>query len=361
MSQRVNRRIAVAGGGTAGHVMAGLAFLNAYRERGAECVFLGSAHGIESRLLAPRGERLTVLAGSPFARQPVSGKIRALGNAARGTMEARVLLRRERVDLVIGVGGYASVGPILAARSLGIPVVIHEANASPGHANRWLGRFAARVCGGFPETGGAFGRTRVTWTGNPVNAEIRARRAAPGDRVRFLVAGGSEGSPFLNREAPKLLAGLRGMGIDLRVRHLAGERDVEAVRAAYTREKIAACVSSFVDGMAEVYDETDVAVTCAGAITLAEIAAAGLPSLLVPLDGAAEQHQHLNARAYAAHTGAYCITEQEWDASREAAWLARVARDRAAWSDLSARAKSWSAPDAARELVRVCEEVLGGR
>jgi UDP-N-acetylglucosamine--N-acetylmuramyl-(pentapeptide) pyrophosphoryl-undecaprenol N-acetylglucosamine transferase len=356
----VIRQIAIAGGGTAGHVMAGLAFLKAYHEMRINGLFLGCAYGIESHLVRARGETLTIIAGSPFEREGPAGKIAALYNAARGILEARRVLEREHVELVIGVGGYASVGPALAAHSLGLPLVIHEANATPGRANRLLGRFAARVCGGFQETAGAFGGLPVLYVGNPVAGAIRRKTAPPGNRIRFLVAGGSEGSPFLNREAPALFAAMRCQGVEVWVRHLAGRGDVEIIRNAYARAAIRVCVSSFVDGMAEIYEHADLAIACPGAMTLAEIAAAGLPSLLVPLSGAAEQHQHLNARAFATHTGASWVTEQEWDATREAAWLTSIARHPATWSDLSARAQSWGRPDAARELVRVCEEVLSG-
>jgi UDP-N-acetylglucosamine--N-acetylmuramyl-(pentapeptide) pyrophosphoryl-undecaprenol N-acetylglucosamine transferase len=357
----VSRRIAITGGGTAGHVMAGLAFLKAYREEGAECFFIGAAGGEEGRLVPASGERLTIVKGSPYERQRLRGRMAAVINVARGTIEARRELKRLRPDLIIGVGGYASMGPSLAARSLGIPLVIHEANAVPGRANRALARFSARVCGGFEETASGFPGVPVEWVGNPVDCGISRRAAPPGERLRCLVAGGSEGSPFLNREAPGLFVALCERGVEVSVRHLAGNRDIGAIREAYAKAGIAACVSGFVDGMAAVYAEADFALACPGAMTLAEIAAQGLPCLLVPLSTAAEQHQDANARAFAGHTGTRWTTEQAWDARRDAAWIAQIAGDPRAWSAVSARVQSWARPGAARAVVRVCEEVLAGR
>jgi UDP-N-acetylglucosamine--N-acetylmuramyl-(pentapeptide) pyrophosphoryl-undecaprenol N-acetylglucosamine transferase len=345
--------------------MAGLAFLKAYREEGAECFFFGCANGVEALLVPGSGEKLTIVKGSPYERQHFRGRMAAVINVARGTIEARRELKRLRPDLIIGVGGYASMGPSLAARSLGIPLVIHEANAVPGRANRALARFSARVCGGFEETASGFpglpAGLPVVWVGNPVNPSISTKAVPPGVRVRCLVAGGSEGSPFLNREAPSLFAALRDCGVEVSVRHVAGNGDIGAIRAAYAEVRIAACVSGFVDGMAEVYQESDFALACPGAMTLAEIAARGLPCLLVPLSTAAEQHQHANARAFAAHTGSRWTSEQAWDAPREAAWIAQIAGDPGAWSELSARVQSWARPDAAKAVVQVCEEVLSSR
>jgi UDP-N-acetylglucosamine--N-acetylmuramyl-(pentapeptide) pyrophosphoryl-undecaprenol N-acetylglucosamine transferase len=338
--------------------MAGLAFLKAYREEHAECFFIGCANGVEARLVPASGEKLTIVTGSPYERQHLRGRLTAVVNVVRGTLEARRELKRLRPDLIIGVGGYASMGPSLAARSLGIPLVIHEANAVPGRANRALARFSARVCGGFEETAAGFPNVPVVWVGNPLSCGISSKAVPPGARIRCLVAGGSEGSPFLNREAPSLFAALRDCGVEVSVRHLGGNGDIDAIRSAYARVGIAASVSGFVDGMADAYQEADFALACPGAMTLAEIAARGLPCLLVPLSTAAEQHQHANARAFAAHTGIHWTSEQAWDAPREAAWIAQIARDPEAWSNLSARVQGWARPDAAKAVVQVCEEVL---
>jgi UDP-N-acetylglucosamine--N-acetylmuramyl-(pentapeptide) pyrophosphoryl-undecaprenol N-acetylglucosamine transferase len=277
------RRIAVAGGGTAGHVLAGLAFLKAYREEtGASGFFIGCARGTETRLVPKHGEELVTIAGSPFKRESAFCQALSIVNMGRGAHEARSVLRSRGIEIVIGVGGYASLGAGLAARSLGIPLVIHEANAMPGAGNRLLARFADRICVGME--GADFGRCKAKWTGNPPGVEIPDRKDVTGV-LRFLVTGGSEGSPFLNREAPALFAQMKGA---VHVRHLTGQGDVSAVKRAYSAAGVDACVLPFTDQIAEFYADSDAVIACPGALTLTEIAAAGLPALLVPLSGAAD-------------------------------------------------------------------------
>jgi UDP-N-acetylglucosamine--N-acetylmuramyl-(pentapeptide) pyrophosphoryl-undecaprenol N-acetylglucosamine transferase len=368
------RRIAVAGGGTAGHVAAGVAILQAYREEcGAEGYFIGCVHGMEAQLVPGRGEEIHFIAGSPYEREGWPGKLTALVNGLRGVLDARPLLRRMQTELVIGVGGYASVGAALAARSMGIPLVLHEANAQPGKANKLLARYAARVCLGFAEAGAALQARVVCHTGNPVGAPVRP--APPGNDatlvktlvntfvndgcVRFLVTGGSEGSPFLNRHAPAMFKALAAAGVNAHVHHMTGHGDAAAVRRAYQQAGVACHIVSFSAHMEEEYAAAGFVLACAGAITLAEIAAAELPCLLVPLSGAAAAHQNANARAFSEQTGARWVTEQDWAAPREADWIASVIRDPDALAVLRSRTQAFARPDAARAVVRVCEELLG--
>jgi UDP-N-acetylglucosamine--N-acetylmuramyl-(pentapeptide) pyrophosphoryl-undecaprenol N-acetylglucosamine transferase len=334
--------------------MAGLAFGKAYRDRGAEVYFIGSARGFERELAPHHGFEISFISASAFGRQSLPGEIAALFNAVRGTIESRRLLRLDRPDIVISVGGFPSVGPSLAARWLGIPLVVHEANASPGLANWLTSRVASRVCEGL----GGTGLRHATRTGNPVDREISAHDGLRDGPVRFLVAGGSEGSPFLNRAAPALLAAVRSRGVDLAVRHLAGSGDAQSIRAQYAHYGIPAYVSGFVERMDRVYAETDLAISCAGALTLAELAQAGIPTLLVPLATATNAHQCANARVFAGHAGCRWVSESGFDAEREAEWLASIARNHEAWANLSERLRSYGQDDAAQAVVNVCEELL---
>src|SRR6185312_4698340 len=350
------RKIAVTGGGTAGHTLPGIAFLKAFRQEwGAEGCFIGCACGFETRLVPAHGERLEVIPGLPWARQNVTGQLRAAMNIPRGVLAARAILRRERTELVIGAGGYASFGACLAARSLGIPVVIYESNAELGIANRILEKLAALVCVAFGET--ASGTTKpVEVTGVPLSGIRRAkwRGAAP---WRFLVLGGSEGSPLLNEEAPRLFAAMKGRGIGFSVRHIAGLGDFAAISARYAAAGVDASGEGFTNDMAPVYDDATFDITSAGIHTLAELSAAGIPSLIVPLSGAARNHQLANARLYAARTGAKVIPESEWNAESAAVWLTEILNPEAL-RRLHRDASNWVNDNAALAMVRACERLI---
>jgi UDP-N-acetylglucosamine--N-acetylmuramyl-(pentapeptide) pyrophosphoryl-undecaprenol N-acetylglucosamine transferase len=372
------RRIAIAGGYTAGHVLAGLAFLKTYREAfGAEGCFIGCPGGVEDRLVPSHGERLLLIPGVAFARQGPWGRLAAVAGMFRGAFAARRLLRRERIDLVIGVGGYASVGTGLAAWSLGIPLVIHEANAHPGLANLMLARVARRVCVGFQEAERRFHKTRfrkprVEFTGNPATVGPFTAKTAAGPLrgpLRILVSGGSLGSPFLNREAPRLLAELRAPGCEFTVRHLAGTPHpkkaraapaVDEIRRAYAESGIDARVDPFTDSISDAYADADFVISGAGALTLADISAAGLPALLVPLADAANDHQSDNARAYCSHTGALWVAERDWNARRVASQIVELFGNRQRFDDIARRSRAFARPGAALALVSICEEILGG-
>jgi UDP-N-acetylglucosamine--N-acetylmuramyl-(pentapeptide) pyrophosphoryl-undecaprenol N-acetylglucosamine transferase len=353
-------RIAIAGGGTAGHICLGLEVLRAYRRKpGVEGIWIGCESGLESRLVPASGERLETIPGLPFAREAWKGKLAAASSILRGIPAARRLLRLERTQLVIGVGGYASISACLAARSLGLPVVLHEANAEPGLANKLLARFAQHICCGFEEAAALFGGRPVTVTGTPSSTPgTDAPAMPPAPPFRFLVAGGSLGSPFLNREAPRLFASLAGENVT--VRHLAGFSDRDAVARAYADAGVEARVDPFIHDMSPVYAEADFVISCAGAMTLAELSCLGLPSLLVPLGNAANDHQSANARAYAKRTGTGWVAEQDWNSEQQAEWLRSLLRQPELLAGMRSRVRSAARPEAADEIVRVAEQ-LGAR
>jgi UDP-N-acetylglucosamine--N-acetylmuramyl-(pentapeptide) pyrophosphoryl-undecaprenol N-acetylglucosamine transferase len=357
MEGAAQRTIAVTGGGTAGHILPAVDFLRAYRQEfGAAGFFIGCASGLEGRLVPGRGERVELIPGLPWARQGLAGKLRAAACLPAGIVAARRILRREKVQLVIGAGGYAAFSACLAAHSLGIPMVIHEANAEPGLANRMAARFASLVCAGFAETAKRF-RGAVEITGTPAGSIRRARhRDTP--PWRFLVLGGSEGSPVLNREAPVLFGELRRRGMAFTVRHISGFGDPAPIATAYARAGVEARVDSFVDDMASVYDGATLAIASAGARSMAELSAAAIPAFLVPLPGAANDHQTANAAAYAARTGATVIPESQRDTGRLAARIEAIVANPPELDRLREGAAAWNNSDAALKVVRACEHLL---
>lgn len=333
--------------------MTGLAILDAYRDlEGAEGIFIGCKGGLEERLVPAHGVTLHLTPGTPFARQGLMGKAGALWSLLAGAAAARRILKQKRVQVVIGAGGYASAGTILGARSLGLPIVVHEANAEPGLANRMAGRLADVVCVGFPEAASAFAPARTVLTGNPARNFTKVTR---GDGpVRVLVSGGSLGSAFLNAKAPELLARIPG----IEVQHITGQHAAGPVRAAYQAHGMSqARVDEFLLDISQAYRDADFVITSAGAVTMTELSLAGLPALLVPLGWAANDHQSANARAYTNTTGSMWVRESEWEADRLANLLQPILMDRAKLAELGVRARAWSKPDAARDIVKLCEEL----
>lgn len=352
---------------------AGLAVAEAYRSEfdDVSVCFIGTEQGLEGRLIPAAGHDLQLVAGTPLAGESLPGKLRAIWNMAVGAVQARRILARSGAKLVIGFGGYASSGTLLAARSLGLRIAIHESNVVLGLTNRLLGRLADRTYLGFASTAPGHALARVT--GNPVRCEIASvtsdrtprsdgARGADAERpARVAVLGGSLGSKFLNERAAELLGRVAQLGAEVEVRHQAGDLDLEPIRRAYADADVAADVVPFISDMAEVYRWADFAVTSAGALTLAELAASGLPALLIPLRGSAGDHQVANARAFADATGGWWIEEQDWDADALAPRVASLLLGVEEWESASKRVRELATPGAARAVVQDCEELMAGQ
>lgn len=323
--------------------------------KGFEPIVLGSTVGLEARLARRHGYRFFATAAAPVTGAGLGGKALASLVTATGAIAARRLLRRERVRLVLGFGGYASAPAVLAARSLGIPVVLFEANAVVGTANRLLGRSANHVVLGADAATKAC-RRPSTVTGVPVRSDVAAAAApAPRGALRVLVCGGSLGSRFLDDAAAELLASVTAAGVAIEeVCHVG---DLRLAGTAYARSGVHARIVGFEEDMARVYARTNVALVAAGATTLAELAAVGLPAIVVPLASAARDHQVANARVFAATTGAVWCRESEWDTRKLAAHVAGLASP-AAWSAASRAMKRYARPRAAEAMVAVCLRVL---
>jgi UDP-N-acetylglucosamine--N-acetylmuramyl-(pentapeptide) pyrophosphoryl-undecaprenol N-acetylglucosamine transferase len=354
------RRVAVTGGGTAGHILTALEILSTYRrEFGCEGLFIGSESGLESRLASERGECLELIPALPWARQSLAGRLRAIGSVSPAFLSARRILIRERSELVIGTGGYASVAPCVAGWMLGLRVVIHEANAVPGLANRWLARLASLVCVDSETTARAFGSSRVILTGTPCHS-VSAADLLPEPPFRFIVLGGSEGSPWLNRRVPALFAELRRRFQDFTVHHLTGMEDPAATQAAYDSAGVPARVEGWVADMRPIYAGATLAIACPGARTLAELSIAGIPALLSPLPGIAHGHHTANARLYSARTGARFVSEDEWNIAELAGWMESLLCSPEALRAMGEKARSWAHPGAAEAIVRESEKLFGG-
>jgi UDP-N-acetylglucosamine--N-acetylmuramyl-(pentapeptide) pyrophosphoryl-undecaprenol N-acetylglucosamine transferase len=360
--------VLIAVGATAGHVYPALAIADAYRARcpDVDVRFAGVADPLPARLLAAHGQALQPVSSSPLVGVGMAGQLAALARVVRGLAQARRLLRAQGARLVLGLGGYASGSILLAARTLGARVAIHEANVVPGRANRLLAPFAHRVYLGFATAAPALRNRDPLVTGHPVRAAIAAlapvRREAPGrDRpARVLVLNSTRGERFFAERVPSLLAALDRRGVAVEARHQSGQVAVDDVALAYRRAGVKAAVAPYLEEIAADYRWADLVIARAGAGTIAETAAAGLPALLVPLTDASADHQAANAAAVAAAGAAITVREADWQCDSLAAQATALLRP-AAWTAAAAAARGLARPDAAARIVADCEASMVGR
>lgn len=359
-------RVMVAGGGTGGHLFPGLAVVEELRRRvpGLQVRFIGTARGIEARVLPARGEQLDLLKVTPLKGQGVGARLKGLARIPGAMKDAGSLIRDFDPDLVLGVGGYAS-GPVLLAASLGRrPTALLEQNAYVGMTNRILARFVDRAYISFEQTEEVFGEAKSRLTGNPVRKEFveHARRALADpegfeSRARtVLVLGGSQGARKLNEEVPRALArgGLASRGLE--VVHQTGESMRDEVEAKYRELGVRAKVVTFIDEMARAYSNAALVVARAGATTLAEVCAIGRPSVLIPFPFAADDHQAKNANALEERGAAICIRESELDAEALAGLISELLDDPGRRQAMARAAREHGRPDAAAAIV---DDIMG--
>ena len=359
--------IAIAGGGTGGHIYPALAIGDAWRaaEPYAEVFFVGTHGGLETRLVPQRGYEIETVAGSRLVGGGPMARLRGLVSLLRGILAARRILRRRRASLVVGTGGYASGAALLAAWTLRLGTAVHESNAVPGFTNKVLGRLVRRVYLGFDAARSEFPQARVQVVGNPVRAEIAALpagRSRPDGRPwRVLIVGGSQGALFLNEQVPALLAGLAARGVELEIVHQVGKRDPGPVRDAYAASGLDADVVPYIDAMADAWESADLAITRAGSGTVSELAAAALPALLVPFPYAAGDHQFHNARAFAEAGAGLCVRQRDWDVAALAERVHHELMGPERYGAAVAAAHALALPGAAAAVVSDCTSWMAGR
>jgi UDP-N-acetylglucosamine--N-acetylmuramyl-(pentapeptide) pyrophosphoryl-undecaprenol N-acetylglucosamine transferase len=316
-------RVLIAGGGTGGHVIPALAIARELRDsHGAEVRFVGTARGLETKLVPEGGFPLELIHVGQLKNVSLATRLRTMADLPLGLMRCVGLVRSFRPDVVIGVGGYASGPAMMAAILLRVPTLAFEPNAVPGLANRLVGRWVNAAAVNFEETLPYFRGARVT--GIPLRQEFFAIGELPPDdapsrTLRLLVFGGSQGSRIFNEVMPKIAKGLMAEVPGLRILHQAGAKFAETVDAAYGASGADATrweVAAFLDDMPRRFAEADLILCRSGASTVAELAAAGRPAVLVPLPTAADNHQFRNAEVFAA-AGAAVLRVQSSDVAME--------------------------------------------
>ncbi|HQW82199.1 MAG: undecaprenyldiphospho-muramoylpentapeptide beta-N-acetylglucosaminyltransferase [Rhodanobacteraceae bacterium] len=349
------RPVLVMAGGTGGHIFPGLAVARALQAQAVPVVWLGSAHGLENQLVPKAGLHLETLRISALRGKGGFALAAAPWRLLRAVIEAVAVLRRHRPRAVISFGGFAAGPGGLAAWLTRRPLLVHEQNRLPGLTNKVLAKLAQRVLCGF-----AHALPGSIWVGNPVRTEIAAvpppaQRMAGRTGLRVLVLGGSQGARALNRVLPLAFAQLRDL--DLSLRHQCGARMLDETRAAYADVQVQVTLEPFIDDMAAAYAEADLVIARAGALTLAEVCAAGVGSILVPFPYAVDDHQTANARVLVEAGAAQCIAEAQLDATDLANRIRVLATDAAQRLAMAQAARALAKPDADRVVAQHCLEV----
>lgn len=360
------RRWVIAGGGTGGHVTPALALGEALRREGDEVLFIGSARGLESRLVPAAGFELERLPSEQVMGRSLLGRLRGALSILRSAWTARRVLARFEADAVISVGGYAAMPAALATRLRRMPLFLVEPNAIPGRVNRLTARFAQTVFVGFESTRGHLpARTESLCVGVPLRRALcRAfsdgpAKAVPSAPLKLFVFGGSQGARQLNERVPEAVARLRKRSVE--VFHQTGEADRASVEARYAELGVPAEVVAFEHDMPKRYAWADLAISRAGALTVAELALAGMPALLVPYPFAADDHQAANARALAEAGAARCLDARPLDVHALSQAIAEFVTSPGRLVLMREAALRLARPDAARDILEHCRARLDGR
>ncbi len=349
------RTALIMGGGTGGHVFPGLAVAEELRSRGWRVVWMGTRAGMEARLVAARGYDMAWIRAVALRGKGALAALLLPLNLLIGFWQAARAIFRLRPDVVLGMGGYVAFPGGMMASLFARPLAVHEQNAIAGLANRILAGVADKAMSAFPAA-----LKGAEWTGNPVRAEIAslpvpaARYAGRGGPLKLLVLGGSRGAQALNDCVPRALALLDPRPV---VVHQSGEQHLDQLQRAYREAGVAGELVPFIDDMARRYAEADLVICRAGAMTVAELSAGGVASVLVPFPHAVDDHQTANAR-FLADQGAALLLPQ---ADMSAGTLAHLLRslDRPRLLDMARKARALGKPGAAQLVAQRCMELAG--
>ena len=356
-------RVVIAGGGTGGHVVPALAIGRELRDRhGAEVLFVGTARGLETKLVPEAGFRLELVRSGQLKNVSLTTRLKTMGALPLGILHCMRLLKEFRPQVVVGVGGYASGPAMIAAVLKGIPTLAYEPNAVPGMTNKLLGKRVSAAAVNFEQTAKFFRNAEVT--GVPVRAEIFELPPRPsGAPPRLLVTAGSQGAAVFNDVMPRIVAGLMQQVPGLTIVHQSGPRMLEQTRAAYAASGADPArwrVEAFLTDMPTEYGAADLVLARAGS-TVAELCAAGKPSVLVPLPTAADDHQRKNAEVLAGAGAAVMLLQRDATPAAMEQMLADLLLDDDRRRKMAAAAKSLAKPGALERIAGIVLRLAGTR
>lgn len=353
-------RILIMAGGTGGHVFPALAVAHELKARGAEVSWLGTRRGLEAEVVPAAGLPIDYISIAGLRGKGMAGWLLAPWRLSVALMQALRVLSRRRPTAVLGMGGFVTGPGGVAAKLSGLPLIIHEQNAIAGLTNRLLARIADQVLEAFP---GAVGGEKVQHTGNPIRSDI-VQLADPAERyamrqgpIRLFVLGGSLGAMVFNETLPKALA-LLPDAMRPEVRHQTGKRNLELTRQRYSEGGVEAELLPFIEDMAGAYAWADLVLCRSGALTVSELAAAGLPALLVPYPHAVDDHQSANGRFLADAGAAELLPQSTLSAESLAAVLKgyceEPTRGRERLLEMAQRARQLAKPEATQRVAEIC-------
>lgn len=351
------KTILIMAGGTGGHIFPGLAVAEEMKAAGWDVAWMGAKGGMEERLVPPRGHRTAWIRAKAARGKGLVQKLLLPANLLFSFWESARHIRQIRPDVVLGLGGYVAFPGGMMASLLGKPLALHEQNAIAGLTNKVLSKVSDKVMVAFP---GAL--PGAEWLGNPVRPEIAAiappaqRFAGRGGPLRILVVGGSLGAQALNEAMPKALALLPQKPL---VVHQSGEKHLEALKKSYGDAGVQGELVAFIDDMARRYAEADLVICRAGAVTVAELAAGGVASVLVPFPHAVDDHQTANGRFLADRGAALLVQQRDLTPEKLAQMITTL--DRPKLLEMAAKARELGKPDAARQVAQRCMALAEGR
>jgi UDP-N-acetylglucosamine--N-acetylmuramyl-(pentapeptide) pyrophosphoryl-undecaprenol N-acetylglucosamine transferase len=351
-----NGTVLIMAGGTGGHIFPGLAVADELQQRGVAVHWLGASGGMECEQVPRHGVALSEVHISGLRGKGLQGWLTLPFRLFRAVREASSILRKQQPQCAVSFGGYVAGPGGIAAWLRGVPLVVHEQNCIPGMTNKALARIARCVLQAFP---GAFPASKAAVVGNPVREAVTAlappeqRWAGRSGPARILITGGSQGARALNERVPEALGLLRKVCRPL-VRHQTGSRDLAATKARYDAAGLDAELVAFIDDMAEAYAWADLVICRSGALTVSELAAAGLGAVLVPFPHAVDDHQTANARFLHEAGAALLLQENQLSAKALADELQPLLLDRAKMLHMAQAARSQAVPDAAAAVADAC-------
>lgn len=357
-------KILFAGGGTGGHLYSGIALAEEFLASGSkdrEVLFVGTPAGMEKEIVPKNGYRLELIPVKPLKGRGMADRIKSLAQIPSSFLKARALLRKEKPDLVFGIGGYAS-GPVtLMAHFMGIPTAIIDQNSVPGMTNRILGKFVDHIFVCFENAKAFFKPAKTFLSGNPVRKsfldKLKNRNAfapKPEGEFNLLILGGSQGARSVNQAAVGAAAILKNEFPGLKIQQQAGKNDYESVKKAYAEKGIAAEVFDFVHNIHELYANADLIVCRAGAGTITEIEIMGKAAIYVPYPFAADDHQRFNAQEVIEHGAGKMILNSELSAERLAEEIKALIKNPIALELIRQNVQRLAKPHAAQQILQKC-------
>jgi len=355
-------RLLLAGGGTGGHLFpaVALAQLLLKQDPDAAVQFVGTKKGLEARLLPELGLPLLTVDMAGVVGRGWRGKLELLPKLLKSLLQARVILKQFKPDMVIGVGGYASVPVLLMAKMLGIPYTIHEQNAIPGLSNKLLSRWAKKIFLSFADSGSGFEKAKTQVTGNPLRAGLELVSAELPAKGTLLIFGGSRGAQAINRAVVEMLPLLKDWPGCPRILHQTGEGEYATVQQAYQEAGFDETqVVPFIDDMATAYEQAKLIICRAGATTLAELTVCGRPAILIPFPYAAGDHQTANAKTLAKAGAAKLLAQSEMTPERLVDLVKKMIADADSLQHMAAKGRALGQPGAAEIILNECRRLLG--